>query len=95
MVFNIIWDDECVDCNDVKLLQNHSYMSGGGWYKSKFILRITVNFFILWLKWYTLDDGIKRGSRGAARAHCDGVYSNYWNTLLRNLKLSSYISFYV
>ena len=20
--------------------------------------------------------------------HCDGVYSNYWNTLLRNLKLS-------
>ena len=27
--------------------------------------------------------------------HCDGVYSNYWNTLLRNLKLSSYISFYV
>ena len=27
--------------------------------------------------------------------HCDGVYSNYWNTLLRNLKLSPYINFYV
>ena len=25
--------------------------------------------------------------------HCDGVYSNYWNTLLRNLKLSLYINF--
>ena len=25
--------------------------------------------------------------------HCDGVYSNYWNTLLRNLKLSPYINF--
>ena len=24
--------------------------------------------------------------------HCDGVYSNYWNTLLKNLKLSSYIT---
>ena len=27
--------------------------------------------------------------------HCDGVYSNYWNTLLGNLKLSPYINFYV
>ena len=27
--------------------------------------------------------------------HCEGVYSNYWNTLLRNLKLSPYINFYV
>ena len=27
--------------------------------------------------------------------HCDGVYSNYWNTLLRNLKISPYINFYV
>ena len=27
--------------------------------------------------------------------HCDGVYSNYWNTLLRNLKLSPYINIYV
>ena len=27
--------------------------------------------------------------------HYDGVYSNYWNTLLRNLKLSPYINFYV
>ena len=27
--------------------------------------------------------------------HCDGVYSNYRNTLLRNLKLSPYINFYV
>ena len=27
--------------------------------------------------------------------HCDGEYSNYWNTLLRNLKLSPYINFYV
>ena len=27
--------------------------------------------------------------------HCDGVYSNYWNTLLRNLNLSPYINFYV
>ena len=27
--------------------------------------------------------------------HCDGVYSNYWNTLFRNLKLSPYINFYV
>ena len=27
--------------------------------------------------------------------HCDGVYSNYWNTLLRNLKLTPYINFYV
>ena len=25
--------------------------------------------------------------------HCDGVFSNYWNTLLRNLKLSPYINF--
>ena len=29
--------------------------------------------------------------------HCDGVYSlvysNYWNALLRNLKLSQYINF--
>ena len=25
--------------------------------------------------------------------HCEGVYSNYWNTLLRNLKLSPYIIF--
>ena len=27
--------------------------------------------------------------------HYDGVYSNYWNTLLKNLKLSPYISIYV
>ena len=27
--------------------------------------------------------------------HWYGVYSNYWNTLLRNLKLSPYINFYV
>ena len=27
--------------------------------------------------------------------HCDEEYSNYWNTLLRNLKLSPYINFYV
>ena len=27
--------------------------------------------------------------------HCDGEYSNYWNTLLSNLKLSPYINFYV
>ena len=27
--------------------------------------------------------------------HCEGVYSNYWNTLLRNLKLTPYINFYV
>ena len=27
--------------------------------------------------------------------HCNGVYNNYWNTLLRNLKLSPYIKFYV
>ena len=27
--------------------------------------------------------------------HCSGAYSNYWNTLLRNLKLSPYINFYV
>ena len=28
-------------------------------------------------------------------SHCDWVYSNYWNTLLGNLKLSPYINFYV
>ena len=27
--------------------------------------------------------------------HCDGEYSNYWNTLLRNLKPLPYIHFYV
>ena len=27
--------------------------------------------------------------------HCDRVYSNYWNTLLRNLKLTPYINFNV
>ena len=27
--------------------------------------------------------------------HCDGEYSKYWNTLLRNLKLLQYIDFYV
>ena len=27
--------------------------------------------------------------------HYDGEYSNYWNTLLRNLKLLPYINFYV
>ena len=89
LLFQILFgcDSELwLGCDSVLCLAVYTDLS-----RNYFILKQIFEFFFFFGKimvsWASADLEVQLVQLN----HCDGVYSNYWNTLLRNLKLLPYI----